>query len=407
MSRRQTVVTLGRLGAAVLAAAVLAPPVRAQTPRVGPGAKDKPKQGMRLVRTKYYDMVTDLDEDTTREAAARMTAMGDEYARRIRGFGAKVTRRLPFYLFSKKEDYHQAGGPENSWGIYTGRRLMATASTRSTNRTWYMIQHEGFHQFLDAAMRSRIPPWLNEGLAEYFAHGIWTGDGFVMGAVPTFRCLRVKAQVRLGRMLDLPDMLNMTDATWAEQMSTRNYDQAWSLVHFLIHGEDGAYHKAFGWFLTDLGAGRPWGAAFVKRFGRDTGALQKRYEEWWLSRPLKPTPEVYATAVVQTLTSFLARAVARRERMRDFDDFRAKASAGELACRPEQWLPPKLLEEALTVSRRYAHWQLKRTGPYPTLVLTDDDGNVYTGRFTVRRGRAADVTVTMKPGRKKAAAGSR
>ena len=376
-------------------------PVRGQTPDTAAAAKDKPKQEMRLVRTRYYDIHTDLDEETVREAAVRMTAMADEYARRIRGFGAKVTRRLPFYLFSRKEDYHKAGGPENSWGIYQGTKLMATAAKGNNNRTWYMIQHEGFHQFLDAAMRSKIPPWLNEGLAEYFAHGLWTGDGFVMGAVPTFRCLRIKAQIKFGRMLDLGEMLKMDSDTWNEAMSARNYDQAWSLVYFLIHGEDGAYHKAFGRLLTDLGAGRPWEAAFVKRFGRNTTTLQKRYEQWWLSRPLRPTPEVYATAVVQTLTSFLGRAVAKRQRIKDFEDFFAKASSGTLACRADQWLPPQLLAEALATSRRSSGWRLKRAGVYPSVVLTDVDGNVYTGQFNVRRGRAVDIAVTMKPAKKK------
>ena len=352
---------------------------------------------MRRVTTPYYTIYTDLDDDTVREAAARMTAMAREYARRIRGFGARVDRRLPFYLFSRMADYRQAGGPEGSWGIYTGTKLMAVATTGRPSRTWFLVQHEGFHQFLHAAMRRRIPVWLNEGLAEYFGNGIWTGDGFVMGAVPTYRLLRIKTQVRLGRMAPLADLLKMTDKVWAEQMSGRNYDQAWSFVHFLIHGQDGAHNKAFAAFLTDVGAGRPWEAAFVRHFGRDTGALSKRCDAWWLSLEMNPTPEAYATAVVQALTSFLARAVAKRQKIADFEDFRAKAAAGDLACREDQWLPPKLLAEALTASRRYRNWRIRRAGAYPSIVLTDTEGRVYTGTFAVHSGRAAQVAVTVRP----------
>ena len=395
MSKRQSVVKTVRWAAVFLAAVAAAATGRGEPPATKPA----PGQ-MRLIKTRYYDIYTDLDDETAREAAVRMTAMAEEYARRIRGFGVTVTRRLPFHLFSRAEDYHKAGGPANSWGFYLGTKLMATASRGDNSRTWYMIQHEGFHQFLDAAMRSKVPTWLNEGLAEYFGHAIWTGDGFVMGAVPDYRRMRVQERIKLGKTLDMTDLLKMEFETWNEQMSTRNYDQAWALVYFLIHGEDGKYRKPLGRFLTDLGAGRPWEPAFVRHFGRDANALEKRHNAWWLSPPLSKGPQVHATAVVQTLTSFLARAVAKRQKIKDFADFRARGAAGKLLCPEEQWLPGKLLANALAASGRYRNWQIKRVRAYPSIVL-DSDGIEYTGTFTVRRGRAAQVTVTTKPARKK------
>ncbi len=48
------------------------------------------KRVLRRYTTKYYTIYTDLDEGMVREAAVRMTAMGNEYARRVRGFGPKV-----------------------------------------------------------------------------------------------------------------------------------------------------------------------------------------------------------------------------------------------------------------------------------------------------------------------------
>ena len=29
---------------------------------------------------------------------------------------------------------------------------------------YYVLQHEGFHQFADARIASNLPPWVNEGL---------------------------------------------------------------------------------------------------------------------------------------------------------------------------------------------------------------------------------------------------
>ena len=33
------------------------------------------------------------------------------------------------------------------------------------SRTWHVVQHEGFHQFVFAVIRGEIPTWVNEGLA--------------------------------------------------------------------------------------------------------------------------------------------------------------------------------------------------------------------------------------------------
>ena len=388
--------------------------------RGGTSAGAAPHRGrMRYYKTMYYDMYTDLDKETVREAATRMTAMGAEYSRRIRGFGVKVSKRLPFYLFRRSVDYYAAGGMPGSTGVYSGvkmtqvvptddgpvtrewytdMKLMAVAAKGGESLTWHTIQHEGFHQFLHAAMQREVPAWLNEGLAEYFGHGIWTGDGFVMGDTPRDRVARIQAQIKLDRMLDLVNLLKMSSEMWNLQMTYRNYDQAWSLVYFLIHGQNGKYHKAFAHFLSDVGRGRAWEVAFVKRFGRDTKAMQKSYNQWWLSRPTDTESQAHATAVVQTLTSFLARAVARRQKIEDFDDFRAKAAAGKLMCKPEQWLPPRLLAGAIKTSYLYKGWQIKRLRVYPVLILTDSKGNVYTGTFTTRSGRAANVAVNkMKP----------
>ena len=366
-----------------------------------PGADTpRPKPVMRRFTTPYYTLTTDLDDEMVREAIARTTAMGNEYAARIRGFGARVTRRLPFYLYSRLEDYRNAGGPDDSWGVYTGKKLMAVAEKSNPSRTWSLVQHEGFHQFLDAAMRAKVPVWLNEGLAEYFGNGLWTGDGFVMGAIPTYRLLRVKLQIRFRRLRPLAELLELDDETWNDEMSPRNYDQAWMIVHFLIHGGEGKHHRPFAKFLTDVGAGRPWGAAFAKHLGRDIKALDAECRTWWLARPNRATPKVYATALVQTLTSVLARAVAKRQKITDFDDFLAKATAGTLACRADQWLPPKLLKDALAIIKNPGAWQLRRIGVYPSLVLTDTEGNIYTGSFTLTRGRPANVAVTVTPPRK-------
>jgi hypothetical protein len=37
-----------------------------------------------------------------------------------------------------------------------------------------------------------LPIWVNEGMAEYFGEGIFTGDGFITGVIPPKRLRMIK-----------------------------------------------------------------------------------------------------------------------------------------------------------------------------------------------------------------------
>ena len=106
-----------------------------------------PPPGLRRYESRYYVIHSDLDEDTVREASARMTAMAQEYGRRTRGFGGTIAAKLPCYLLSKQEDYQRMGGPPNSTGLYVGDAIVAWRRPGQTHKLWYVLQHEGFHQF--------------------------------------------------------------------------------------------------------------------------------------------------------------------------------------------------------------------------------------------------------------------
>ncbi len=353
-----------------------------------------------LVRypTKYYDIYTDLGPETVREAAARMTAMAEEYHQRTKDFARTMRKRLPFYLFSKRDAYYAAGGPRGSGGVYSGDKLMAIASSRNV---WHVVQHEGWHQFVHRAIGGRIPIWVNEGLAEYFGEGIWTGDAFVTGVIPPRRLRSVQSAVKAGKFAAFEDMMSMSSKEWMADIRRTNYDQAWSMAHFLVHAEEGRYRKAFSRFIADISRGRPWTRSWKTRFGGNISAFQKRFERWWLDRKPDATAALYTKAVVQTLTSFLARAHQRGMEFEDADAFFDAAIKGKIKMDPEtdkeDWLPRNLLLGALKPARRMKKWSLinPRRAGLPRLQLRV--GRVtYTGQFTLpTRGRPdTEVKIT-------------
>ncbi len=393
----------------------------------GPGGRSASAGDLKQYDSKYYTVYTDVDPAVAREAVARMTRMADEYHDRTRSFAGQIRHKFPFYLFKSEADYHAAGGMKGSAGVFVGSsdgtgKLMAVAGEHITPYTWHTVQHEGFHQFAHAVIGGDIPTWLNEGLAEYFGEGLYTGDGFVTGVVPPWRLQRLKQEITAGQLKTARAIMAVTPGQWAAELDIQNYDQAWSMVHFLVHGDDGKYAPAFAQCIRQLSAGKSFDVAWAATIGSADG-FDDRWKAYWLGQPRSPTHDLYVRAQVATLTSFLARATAQRQAFADLKAFVHAADAGKLKAAPDDWLPPSLLTEALRTGQldeavaddsaapadppagsdgapatpaapRPLKWELKPgANKQPTLTATEDDGVRMTGWFTLNGTRVGAVNV--------------
>ncbi|MDB5172130.1 MAG: hypothetical protein JWN51_903 [Phycisphaerales bacterium] len=342
---------------------------------------------MKTYETKYYIIHSDLPPDDVKEASLRMTKMAEEYHERTKGFSGAVRERLPFYLFSNRRDYYAAGGLPGSAGVFEFNdqesRLMAIAVDNENGGTWHVVQHEGFHQFAHAVIAGDLPPWLNEGIAEYFGEALFTGDGFVSGVIRPRRLAAIQQGINAGRFKHIPDMAAMSHAQWSFELSGDNYDQAWSMVHFLIHGENGKYRDSFSAVFVDIGRKKPWDEAWNKHLGSFNG-MEEKWSKWWLDQPKNPTVDLYARATVSTLTSYLARATMQKQTFEDFDAFLKAANEGELKAATEDWLPPSLLKRAMKAvgEDKGTKWALEPdVTKSPTIVAILKDGTRIVGGF--------------------------
>lgn len=348
-----------------------------------------------------YAVYTDVAEDDAREAVIRMNKMAIEYHERTKAlFAGQINQQLPFYLFSNEVDYLNASQMPGSAGVFMGDALMARAIRTPDGRigmgTWHVTQHEGFHQFVSAVIRGGIPTWVNEGLAEYFGEGIFTGDGMVTGIVSTGRMKRVQKEIEEGRFVSIKEMMLMTHAQWNARLEITHYDQAWSMVHFLATAEKGKYQDAFARFLQLIGKGSQWEKAWVAAFGSVEGFEQK-WKDYWLKMPENPTLDLYAKASVATLTSFMGRAWSQKDTFDKYEEFIRK-EAKDLKAAPADWLPPALYAEmkelAEQLKGRGCEFSLIRAkGPIPQMLCIMADGTKITGTFTVQNGRIGKVTV--------------
>ncbi len=360
-----------------------------------------PKSGasepvLQQYETRYYIIHTDIASDDAREAALRMTKMAEEYHARTAGFSGIISQKLPFYLFRKAEDYYNFGGMPGSAGVFDGERLMAIAGEHPDARTWHVVQHEGFHQFARAVIRGELPVWANEGIAEYFGEGLFTGDGFVTGLIPPWRLQRVQQSIKNRSFRSIQDIMQVRQDEWNDRLAVTNYDQAWSMVHFLAHAENGKYQKAFANYINAVGKGIASRNAWQQSFG-DTRGFEQRWSDYWTALRESPTHDLYVQATVSILTSYLARASAQKQTFESMQAYLDAARDGSVKISREDWLPPSLLTEAAAASGKDgATWSLEiAANKQPRLVAVLPDKTRVVGSFTLNGKKVAKVSTTI------------
>jgi hypothetical protein len=379
--------------------------VRRTPPKVPPG--------MKAVEGKYHYLIYDLEEEQAQEVLLRMQAMVEEYMVRTRDFSGRLNQKLPFMIFRHREDYYKNGGMPGTAGVFMGGEglLMAIAGEELTPATWHVIQHEGFHQFADAVIGEDLPAWVNEGLAEYFGEAVYTGDGFVSGAMPRFRVKRVQEELENRRFKSAQSMMELSLEKWNAEMRIENYDQAWSMVQFLAHGEDGKYQKAFGKFMISLNKRTPWAKAWSDSFGSAQG-FDDKYTAWWKAQNEDSSTEVYAKAEAQLLTSYLARGISQKQTFTSLEELTKAIEAGEVKWHKEDVLPKGLAKDAVSLMKAVQ----KAGGTFtfnpatagapgkpaqqPSITCELKDGTKFTSSFKLKGQHVASVELkidTPKP----------
>jgi hypothetical protein len=287
--------------------------------------------GERIVQTTHYRIHSDLDRELTDDLARRMEAMYDQYARRFAAFVSDA-RAEPFevYLFEKRDDYARFTSERfpNTGGVFIPRRKLLAAFLEGQGRDGIRrtLQHEAFHQFAFGAIGPELPIWLNEGLAQIFEDGLWTGSQFMIGQVSPRRVRQLRQDMRDRRLTDFKRFLTMSEEDWSQNLrdgavAGTQYNQAWAMAHFLIFApdEDGQprYRARLIQMLQLIRGGKDAEKAFNSAFSDNIAGFQDRFVEF--ARQLEPTPEATwienQTVLADMLTSLKSRGV-------EFDEIR-------------------------------------------------------------------------------------
>ncbi|MFO7957329.1 MAG: DUF1570 domain-containing protein [Candidatus Brocadiia bacterium] len=251
-------------------------------------------------KTDHYVVGTDISARFAEVVARHMEEIYKEYSRRFATYG-EADGRFDVKVFGREKDYwkHVPAEVKGSTGCFVERdRLLAAhAEGRTPEEVLRTLYHEGLHQFVYQVVSPRCPVWLNEGMAEYFSEATWDSRSFAVGQVPTDRLHVVQQAVRDGNYVPFEDLFEMNTDRWIQNARTDahaaqlTYSQSWSIVHFLVHGDNGAYSGSLNKFLKAIAEGADQDEALEESFGPNLSL--RAFEQAWARHvmSLEPSPK--------------------------------------------------------------------------------------------------------------------
>jgi hypothetical protein len=267
--------------------------------------------GQITVTSSRYVLTTDLDPETAVEMTLRLEDLRQTLDQWTENSPGEVTGQAEVFVFRDSAAYVGAGGDPAVRGQYLPDRRRIVIHARdgaSIESTARLLQHEAFHHVAHLAIRTELPPWLLEGLAEYFAEGLWVGDGgaVVLGFVSPHRLEWIREQMAADQLLPLDRLMALGQEAWNRRAiessnspeSRSMYPQAYAIVHFLLHG---------GWdegekLLRQCVSGRLPREVMSRLWSELRPELERRFREYWS----KATPEALSAGAIEAVARQLA-----------------------------------------------------------------------------------------------------
>ncbi len=232
----------------------------------------------------HYELRSNLPLEVTLDLALELERL---YAAFFALLGAELGLRevctpMRFHVHAERASYPESGGEFGRYEPDTDT-VVVDASQRLEPLTW---THEATHQLLhvtafkERGAQGEIPAWVNEGLAEYVATSVIVGPPLAFQAgVPCVRHFATQAAAEDAHDLKRVLSFSTTDFQAGSERLLK-YAQSYTLVHFLLHGEDGRHRRGFLDWLRLVYAGRGSTTELGKCLDTDWKPLERAWQAY-------------------------------------------------------------------------------------------------------------------------------
>lgn len=208
-----------------------------------------------VVKTDHYVVKTDISRKAAGEIALIMEMFYHAFIQSpVFNVQGETHERLPVLVPKNRSEFEGVLSslgriPRSVRGLYmksSKDRKMVTYYFHSKDmKLNHILLHEGTHQFIDMAMKSEVPTWLEEGLASYFEYSRFNGLELVEGGINKGRLKSLYRMIRWESRTpgkhDIVKKFSTLMRKSGHHFHGRNYAQAWSLIHFLLNSNDGKF----------------------------------------------------------------------------------------------------------------------------------------------------------------------
>lgn len=246
--------------------------VRAEAPRIAKkGSKEDADKAVRDRARKYADHLT----------AARV------YFEQFATGPQKRAKKPLVFICDTPESYYAYADftaedrLEHTAGVFLGQyQQLLFYRDESEEETLQTMTHEAFHEYLHAIVPA-VPIWMDEGMGEYVS-GIKVEDARVVsdGGLLKGRLRPLQLALESGwEGFPFDFVFWEPKELFYQLVPELQYAQAWSMVHFFVHGQNGKYRPLLDRYIKVLIETRSAAEARAVFQGANLAAMQRE----WLS----------------------------------------------------------------------------------------------------------------------------
>ena len=252
-----------------------------------------PWEKRRKIRTRHYDIETNVPEMTGKYLMVLLEQLYTYYAKRL---GTAPSTRLTVYVFASRADFQrQAAAAGHPIGPTVGGfYLQHPSPTRcAIYMPWVMqgrhtptsvLMHECFHQFYHRVFNKGEPIWFNEGMATYFEASIFNGEKIIDGCINPARLRALQRMFRDGKAEPLSSLLKRD----RHFFQAPQYAEAWAFVYWMAWGKPTKRERTIMQnrlmaFIRSIKHTTPNLELFEKTTRLRLNDLDREWEEWVLS----------------------------------------------------------------------------------------------------------------------------
>lgn len=261
------------------------------------------------VRSKNFNLIGNASEKEIRGVAFKLEQFRETFRQLFPKAKFNAAIETNVVVFKNESSYRpfkpkRADGKTDRWiaGYFQpGEDLnYITLSTEGEKEDTYgTIFHEYVHFLLNTNFgESEVPPWFNEGLAEYYqTFRVKDEKNVVLGEIQSNHLLLLQ-QNKLIPLKTFFEIDNFSLHQNANHSRSVFYAQAWALIHYLIQGNQGANNAGMNKFLNLVMSKVEPEKAFQQAFQSDYATMEKALRKYVEQRSYKATLVTFKNELV-------------------------------------------------------------------------------------------------------------